>query len=45
MMCTINFLKQTVRQLDAIREIVLSEISELNNLEGVNEYKKVRENR
>ena len=45
MMCTINFLKQTVRQLDAIREIVLSEISELNNLEGVNEYKKVREDR
>ena len=45
MMCTINFLKQTVRQLDAIREIVLSEIPELNNLEGVNEYKKVREDR
>ena len=43
MMCTINFLKQTVRQIDAIREIVLKEISELNNLQGVNEHKKLRE--
>ena len=45
MMCTINFLKQPVRQPDAIREIVLSEISEFDNLEGVNEHKKVREDR
>ena len=28
------FLQQTVKQLEVIREVVLSEVSELNDLEG-----------